>query len=134
MAKGDWIGTVRYSLNGETLAETKITAAEDVAEVTFTAALGYLFQALYTVRGLGWKDCNFFGKSAAVTCKFPSTYCRIEAQSTYHPFSAEQKLALPMGFPGERGVMSGTRNKEVICNAAEIGNRLSEWLCFPARV
>ena len=25
---------------------------------------------LYTVRGLGWKDCNFFGKSAAVTCKF----------------------------------------------------------------
>ena len=49
VAKGDWIGTVRYSLNGETLAETKITAAEDVAEVTFTAALGYLFQALFTL-------------------------------------------------------------------------------------
>jgi hypothetical protein len=40
---------VRYSLNGETLAETKITAAEDVAEVTFAAALGYLFQALFTL-------------------------------------------------------------------------------------
>ena len=49
VAKGDWIGTVRYSLNGETLAETKITAAEDVAEVTFTAALGYLLQALFAL-------------------------------------------------------------------------------------
>ena len=41
---GDVIGTVRYSLGGEVLAEVDITAAGDVEAVTFASALGYLFR------------------------------------------------------------------------------------------
>ena len=44
---GDVIGTVRYSLGGEVLAEVDITAAGDVEAVTFASALGYLFRGLF---------------------------------------------------------------------------------------
>ena len=44
---GDVIGTVRYSLGGEVLAEVDITAAGDVEAVTFASALRYLFRGLF---------------------------------------------------------------------------------------
>ena len=44
---GDVIGTVRYSLGGEVLAEVDITAAGDVEAVTFVSALRYLFRGLF---------------------------------------------------------------------------------------
>ena len=47
--KGDVIGTLVYSLGGETLAQVEITAGEDVEEVTFSSALGYLMRALITL-------------------------------------------------------------------------------------
>ncbi len=47
--KGDVIGTLVYSLGGETLAQVEITAGEDVEEVTFSSALGYLLGALITL-------------------------------------------------------------------------------------
>ena len=46
---GDVIGTVRYSLGGEVLAEVDITAAGDVEAVTFASALGYLFRGLFAL-------------------------------------------------------------------------------------
>lgn len=46
---GDVIGTLRYSLGGETLAQVDITAVEEVEEVTFSSALGYLFRALFAL-------------------------------------------------------------------------------------
>ena len=46
---GDVIGTVRYSLGGEVLAEVDITAAGDVEAVTFVSALGYLFRGLFAL-------------------------------------------------------------------------------------
>lgn len=47
ISKGDVIGTVEYTLNGETLAQVEITAGEDVEAVTFSSALGYLLSALF---------------------------------------------------------------------------------------
>lgn len=47
ISKGDVIGTVQYTLNGETLAQVEITAGEDVEAVTFSSALGYLLSALF---------------------------------------------------------------------------------------
>ena len=46
---GDVIGTVRYSLGGEVLAEVDITAAGDVEAVTFASALGHLFRGLFAL-------------------------------------------------------------------------------------
>ena len=46
---GDVIGTVRYSLGGEVLAEVDITAAGDVEAVTFVSALRYLFRGLFAL-------------------------------------------------------------------------------------
>ena len=46
---GDVIGTVRYSLGGEVLAEVDITAAGDVEAVTFASALRYLFRGLFAL-------------------------------------------------------------------------------------
>ena len=45
---GDVIGTVRYSLGGETLAEVDITAGENVEAVTFASAFEYLLSAIFT--------------------------------------------------------------------------------------
>ena len=46
---GDVIGTVRYSLGGETLAEVDITAGENVEAVTFASAFEYLLSAIFTL-------------------------------------------------------------------------------------
>ena len=46
---GDVIGTVRYSLGGEVLAEVDITAAGDVEAVTFVSAWRYLFRGLFAL-------------------------------------------------------------------------------------
>lgn len=43
---GDVIGTIRYSLGGEEVAQVDITAADDVAAVTFSSAFGYLLEGL----------------------------------------------------------------------------------------
>lgn len=44
--QGDVIGTLRYCLEGETLAQVDITAGESVEEVTFLSGFWYLLHAL----------------------------------------------------------------------------------------
>ena len=43
---GDTVGTVKYYLDGKLLGEYRITAAEDVAEISFGEVLSLLFQYL----------------------------------------------------------------------------------------
>ena len=46
ICQGDVIGTLRYCLEGETLAQVDITAGESVEEVTFLSGFWYLLHAL----------------------------------------------------------------------------------------
>ena len=103
---GDVIGTVRYSLGGEVLAEVDITAAGDVEAVTF--------------------ECR-------TNLQIASTYCRIEAQRTAPPSSVDGIAEGAGPFPPRQGA-PWESYKEVICNATEIGIQLSQRLCFPARI
>ena len=43
---GETVGSIRYTLNGETLTELPITAAEDVARISFGEQLLRLLQAV----------------------------------------------------------------------------------------
>ena len=47
--QGDVIGQVTYRLGGETLAEVELTAETDVEAITFSSALGWLLQGLFTL-------------------------------------------------------------------------------------
>lgn len=47
--KGDVLGKVSYSVNGETLAEVEITAAGDVEAITFSSAFFYLLRSFLTL-------------------------------------------------------------------------------------
>lgn len=46
---GDVIGRVRYTLEGEELAQVEITATEEVPEVTFSRAFFYLLENLFSL-------------------------------------------------------------------------------------
>lgn len=47
--KGDVIGKVTYTINGEPAAQTDITAGADVPEITFSAAFQYLLHSFFTM-------------------------------------------------------------------------------------
>ena len=47
--QGDVIGQVTYRLGGETLAEVELTAETDVEAITFSSALGWLLQGMFTL-------------------------------------------------------------------------------------
>ena len=48
VSKGDIVGRISFTVDGETVARVDITAADNVEEITFPRALSYLAQGLFT--------------------------------------------------------------------------------------